>query len=429
MAFLQPSPVLPLSAQQQLAVAPRRRAFLVVATVKTKRRARRASTTHLPRAVPWIAPRQIPEQPTTRPSEGNLSQLPGDLLSHSLLSLADERKLVDQIQFLRDVERVRDDLTADGGQASDDSLALRLSLTPDQFTQRRRDAIRARNRLVTANIRLVSTIANEVHKMDVMRGKRRPFSEKTITGKQGKTEITENTGISNSDLIQEGCIALTRAAERYDGRADVRFSTYASRAIWSACRRAAVPASCIVTLPERLRRAVRRKRIATSANTTDHTNFVNEEENDTCSENTEAAMASQTAEHTPVHLVRLAERHLTSGVSLDETLPARTTAISERSRQVSRGEMLSCTRPSPEAFVSRELLRNEVRTACYENLPQRQAEFLVLRFGLNDQPPMPVKDIAERHGLSTVRVSQVISEARRALKQRAPQLQHLLPEL
>lgn len=421
-----------LPAQHQPSHTPRRQTVLVAAAVKTKRRARRATVAPRaprPRNVPPLVapPRQSSPKVDNAITSSETSQLPDDLLSHSLLTPEEERKLIEEIQFLRDLERTRSLLAAHDSQTSDDALAQALTLTPSQLSERHLAALRARNRLVTANIRLVYSIANVVHRMDVKSGKYERGVEKDSSKSNGKDVV----GVSCSDLVQEGCIALVRAAERYDNHAEAQFSTYASRAIWSACRRAAVPASCIVTLPERLRRAVRRKRISTSTQPTIDVDAKRIDDDDGDSNDfvdADDMTSQQTSEYTPPHLVRLAERHLTSGVSLDEPLSTRTASLGD-SRRSTRGETLQCERPSPDAFVTRELLRKEVRIACYENLSQRLAEILVLRFGLNDQPPMPAKEIAERNGISTVRVSQIISEAQRTMKESAPQLEHLLHEL
>lgn len=81
----------------------------------------------------------------------------------------------------------------------------------------------ARNRLVEANLGLVSLIANQY------RGR----------------------GVSLSDLVQEGSIGLLEAAVRYDHRRQVKFSTYA---VWRVRSRMldALAGSSLIRLPARI---------------------------------------------------------------------------------------------------------------------------------------------------------------------------------
>lgn len=377
----------------------------IATLVKTRRRRR------VPSPPPPSSSPSPPTPPQTHPIRDDhlLSNLPDHLMSHSLLTPAEERRLLFEIRFLREMERARDAFKSRGVTLSTDvDIAAALSLTREQVAQRHRKAIRARNRLVAANMRLVCAIARKVHRL-----------ENGATGTTANSHGAVISGVSSTDLVQEGGLALIRAAERFDvTRADARFSTYAAKAVWSACRRAATPSSCIVTLPERLRRAVRKRhairnkvstqpgRDADTADTTDTT----------------------TAEYTPPHLVSLAERHIRSGVSLDERVNSRSgvASWSSENRATSRGELLPCDRPQPEDVVGAALLRTEVRVACYEYLSPRDADIVVLRFGLNGQPPMLSRRIAFLYKLSEARIAQVVAAAQKELKQRAPQLEKLL---
>ncbi|MBP5705695.1 MAG: sigma-70 family RNA polymerase sigma factor [Spirochaetales bacterium] len=59
------------------------------------------------------------------------------------------------------------------------------------------------------------------------------------------------SGMTLCDLVQEGCIGLMRAAEKYDYRRGVRFSTYAVYWIRQAIKRALVTKCRIIRLPSR----------------------------------------------------------------------------------------------------------------------------------------------------------------------------------
>jgi RNA polymerase primary sigma factor len=92
----------------------------------------------------------------------------------------------------------------------------------------------ARRRLVESNLRLVVVIARRHRRL----------------------------GLDLLDLIQEGNVGLMAAAERYDGRHDARFATYASPWIHSAIRRALSTRSRLVRLPRRMAEAAARVRRA-----------------------------------------------------------------------------------------------------------------------------------------------------------------------
>ena len=75
----------------------------------------------------------------------------------------------------------------------------------------------ARERIVASNVRLVGSAIYAL--------------KRSCGGRLDK-------GISESDLLQEGCISLLRAAERFDVSLGLRFSTYATFWIKAAIKRA-----------------------------------------------------------------------------------------------------------------------------------------------------------------------------------------------
>lgn len=385
----------------------------VVMSVKTRRQrpVKPRSLTAAPdKPVPAIAP----ESELVELAEIK-SDLPDELMSHSLLTPSQERHLLQRVQFLHGVQEVSDSLKRRLKQdPSDAMIANALSLTEDDLQCRRNTAIQARNRIVTANVRLVSMIADVIYRRNVSQAR---------TG-----AIAEAAGVSKADLIQDGCIALIRAVERFNQHQGVRFSTYAARAVWSACSRTAVPVSCIVTLPERLRRAVRREDAAMADESIKFGNEERETENvdvNTAGKSNYKKSQKVSSEYIPDHLVRLARQHMNSGISLDESArPAK-----PGDRRVTHGDLLVCPRTQPQDIVEHEMLLAEIRTACYDTLPEREADILVLRFGLNGQSPLSSKKIAELHGITPARVGQLIAAARNVLREKAPYLEQLLYKL
>ena len=83
---------------------------------------------------------------------------------------------------------------------------------PDAKTVRRGQ--RARNRMMQSNLRLVSAVA-----------------------KKYLPRTKENPRLSQEDLLQEGCIGLARAVEKFDPATGYKFSTYAYWWIRQSCGR------------------------------------------------------------------------------------------------------------------------------------------------------------------------------------------------
>jgi RNA polymerase sigma factor (sigma-70 family) len=115
---------------------------------------------------------------------------------------------MDELAVLRRQARARPLLSA----AEESHLARRIE----------RGDLRAKERMIECNLRLVFAIARE---------------------HQGR-------GVPFADLVQEGTIGLVRAVERFDHRREVKFSTYA---VWwiRQTMREAIAGSQLIRIPRR----------------------------------------------------------------------------------------------------------------------------------------------------------------------------------
>lgn len=85
-------------------------------------------------------------------------------------------------------------------------------------------------------------------------------------------------------------------------------------------------------------------------------------------------------------------------------------------RQVPAGEggepLEAAARPEPDGAARRDLL-----DAIHESLPRRDAEAVILRFGLGGEDALTLDEVGQRLGVSRERVRQVVSAALRKLSQ------------
>lgn len=235
-------------------------------------------------------------------------------------------------------------------------------LDPDQEADLamriRRGDLKARNELVTANLRFVVSVAKQY----------------------------QNMGVSLDDLISEGNIGLVKAAERFDPTKGFKFATFAVWWIRQAIMLFLVDKSRMVRLPQNIVNVL--SRIRSAANTFEQ-------------ENQRPPSSAELAERTEMSVEKVEEYlgHTTSTISMDTPLSADSDATV--------GEMLpDLSSSAADETLMAESLRHDLQVAM-SSCSRREQDILRLYYGL-DGEARSMDEIAMDYHLSRERVRQLI---------------------
>ena len=206
----------------------------------------------------------------------------------------------------------------------------------------------------------------------------------------------QNQGLSLQDLINEGNVGLIKAAQRFDETRGFKFISYAVWWIRPSIMQALAEQSRIVRLP--LNRIGTLNRINKA-----YAKF--EQENEREPNSSEIANILEVDEEEIKVSMRNSGRHL----SMDAPL------LSDEDNNL-YDIIKSDESPDPEKKLIHDSLRIEIERAI-STLTYREADILRLHFGLNDNLPMSLDEIAEKYELTRERVRQIKEKAIKRLKQ------------
>ncbi len=294
-----------------------------------------------------------------------------------LLSNEEEIIYGKQVQQMMALFEVQEKLAQNSDRLpTEQEWAEAVGLAPELLHSHIRIGTRAKRKMIEANLRLVVSVAKKYQKRNL--------------------ELL--------DLVQEGTLGLERAVDKFDPTKGFKFSTYAYWWIRQAITRAIAQQARTIRLPVHI---------------TEKLNKIKKAQRQLSQDLGRVATVAEIAYELNIKTDQVRECLSLSRqpISLDLRIGD--------NQDTELAELLEDTGRSPDNYVERESLRTDIQSLLKE-LPEKQRQVMILRYGLEDGQEMSLASISKRMDLSREQVRQLERQAMDYLRKRKARMQEYL---
>ena len=290
-----------------------------------------------------------------------------------LLEHDEEILLGRKVQRLMELEEQRKELSLD-----DQGLADAYDVPLKTIKRELRDGKKAKEKMVTANLRLVVSVAKKYTKRNM--------------------ELL--------DIIQEGTIGLVRGVEKFDPGRGYKFSTYAYWWIRQGITRAIAEKSRAIRLP---------------IHVTENLNKLKKAQRELSQMNGYMPSVFQLSDHLELGVEEIKD------LMCKARQPTSLEIKIGENRDTALIDLLEDETQLPEKILERQCIKEDMRELIGD-LPEMQAAVISMRYGIGDEilEPMSMTAIGQLLNMSRDRVRTLEHKALRELKERSDMVSEYL---